>query len=297
MLKSPLGRFLNMKRPLASTCTRWDAALAPAMVTTAPATPVAEPASTTRPMTSPVPVRAGGGPPARPPRTGTCGGVCGDGGGGGPCSAVTNGVPDRADRISHGIRARRMTTKYRRGLPYNARPRSLHEFCAGPPSPSQSRRRGDAHPVARRSSQTGGQAHERGGAGDGQARPRSESADRRGVHEEDQGIHDGDVFPVAARRLSPGVEDRADAQSRARRHRRRAGQAAVRQRSERVHAAAREIVAAREGVLDRQHRRRAGDDRGRGRVRGADGAARSEQGGPRQAGRSAHHEHERRAGR
>ena len=79
----------------------------------------------------------------------------------------------------------------------------------------------------------------------------------------------------------PGVEDRADAEGRARRHRRRAGQAAVHEGSARLHAAAREGHAAREGVLDRHERRRARDDRGGRRVRGADGAARREQGGPR----------------
>ena len=106
------------------------------------------------------------------------------------------------------------------------------------------------------------------------ARARSEPADRRGIHAEDQGVHDRDVLPVAARRLPAGVEDRADAEGHPRRHRRRGGQAAVHQRGPRLHAAAREVDAAREGLLDRHHRRRARDDRGRGRLRSADGEAR-----------------------
>ena len=76
-----------------------------------------------------------------------------------------------------------------------------------------------------------------------QARPRSEPADRRGVHEEDPGRHDRDVLPVAAGRLPAGVEDGADAEGRPRRHRRREGQAAVLEGGLRVHAAAREVDA------------------------------------------------------
>ena len=104
------------------------------------------------------------------------------------------------------------------------------------------------------------------------------------------------VLPLAAGRLPAGVEDRADAEGRARRHRRRAGEAAVLEGGLRLHAAAREVDAAREGVLDRHDRGRARDDRGRGRLRGADGEARREPRAARQARRSAHHQHERRGG-
>ena len=76
----------------------------------------------------------------------------------------------------------------------------------------------------------------------------------------------------------------------------RGRQAAVHQRGPRLHAAAREIDAAREGLLDRHVRGRARDDRRRRRVRGADGEARSEQGGPRQAGRPSHDQDGRRGG-
>ncbi len=131
---------------------------------------------------------------------------------------------------------------------------------------------------------------------DRQAGPRSEPADRRGVHEEDQGVHDRDLLPLAARRLPAGLEDRADAEGRARRHRRRAGQAAVLEGGLRLHAPAREVDAAREGLLDRHDRGRARDDRRRGRVRGADGEARREQGRSREARRPAHDQDGRRAG-
>src|ERR1035437_3824959 len=47
-----------------------------------------------------------------------------------------------------------------------------------------------------------------------EARPRSETADRRGVHQEDQGIHHRDVLPLAPRGLPPRVEDRAEAEGR-----------------------------------------------------------------------------------
>ena len=124
-----------------------------------------------------------------------------------------------------------------------------------------------------------------------------ESADRRGIHQEDQGVHDRAVLPLAARRLHAGVEGHPDAEGDARRHRRRARQAAVLERGLRVHAAAREVHAAREGLHDRHDRRRPRDDRGRRRVRRADGEARREQGRPREAGRPAHDSDERRDGR
>ena len=114
---------------------------------------------------------------------------------------------------------------------------------------------------------------------------------------EDQGTHDRDLLPVAAGRLPAGVEDGADAEGDPRRHRRRGREAAVHQRGLRLHAAAREVDAAREGLLDRHHRRRARDDRGRGRLGSADGEARREQGGPREARRPAHDQDGRRARR
>ena len=71
------------------------------------------------------------------------------------------------------------------------------------------------------------------------------------------------VLPLAARRLPAGVEDRADAEGGARRHRRRSRQAAVRRGGLPVHAHAREGEPAREGVLDREDGGRARDDRRR----------------------------------
>ena len=111
------------------------------------------------------------------------------------------------------------------------------------------------------------QAAHRAGPRHRQAGPRSEPADRRGVHEEDQGVHDRDRS--SSRRSSTTCRRRRrrpDAEGRARRHRRRAGQAAVLEGGLRLHAAAREGDAAREGLLDRHDRRRPRDDRRRGRV-------------------------------
>ena len=124
-----------------------------------------------------------------------------------------------------------------------------------------------------------------------------EDRDRRGIHEEDQGIHDRAVLQLAARRLPAGIEDRADAEGSARRRRRRARQAAVRRRGLPVHAHAREGEPAREGLLDRQDRRRARDDRRRGRVGSDHGEAGGQPRPARQARRPAHDQHGRRAGR
>ena len=74
----------------------------------------------------------------------------------------------------------------------------------------------------------------------------------------------------------PASKTRADAEGRAGRHRRCARQAALFEGGLRLHAAAGEIHAAREGVLDRDDRGGARDDRRRGRLRGADGEARRE---------------------
>ena len=124
--------------------------------------------------------------------------------------------------------------------------------------------------------------------------PRSQAADRRRVHQEDPRVHDGEVLPVAARRLHARQGRRADAQGRPRRHRRRAGQASVLQGSVRLHAAAREGDAwPREGLLDRHDGRGPRAHRRRHRVRSADVQARREQGEPREARRSAHDRHER----
>ncbi len=127
--------------------------------------------------------------------------------------------------------------------------------------------------------------------------PRSEAAGRRGLHEEDQGIHDRAVLHLAARRLPAGLEDRADAAGSPRRHRRRARQAAVLARGLPVHADGREGQPAGEGLLDRQDRRRPRDDRGRGVVGGEHREARREPRAAGQARRSAHDRHERRRGR
>ena len=105
------------------------------------------------------------------------------------------------------------------------------------------------------------------------------------------------VLQLAARGLSAGVEDGADAEGGARRRRRRAGQAALRRRGLPVHAHAREGEPAREGLLDRQDRRRPRDDRRRDRVGSDHGEAGGEPRPPRQARRSAHDQHGRCAGR
>ena len=55
-----------------------------------------------------------------------------------------------------------------------------------------------------------------------ETRTRSQSADRRGIHQEDQEVHHRDLLHLAAGRLPAGVEDRADAEGGARRRRRRA---------------------------------------------------------------------------
>ena len=105
------------------------------------------------------------------------------------------------------------------------------------------------------------------------------------------------VLHLAARRLPAGVEDRADAAGGARRHRRRARQAALLARGLPVHADGREGEPAGEGLLDRQDRRRPRDDRGGGLVGGESREARREPRAPRQARRPAHDRAERRRGR
>ena len=127
--------------------------------------------------------------------------------------------------------------------------------------------------------------------------PRSEDSDRSGIHRQDQGIHDAAVLHLAARGLPASVEDRADAEGRARRRRRRARQAAVRRRGLSVHADARKgRAAAREGLLDRQDGRRPRDDRGGDLVGSEHGEARGKSAAPREARRSAHHQSGRCAG-
>ena len=126
--------------------------------------------------------------------------------------------------------------------------------------------------------------------------PRPEAADRRGLHAEDQGIHDGAVLHLAAGRLPAGVEDRADAEGGARRRRRRAGQAALLARGLPVHADGREGQPAGEGLLDRHDRRRPRDDRRRGVVGSQPREARREPRAAGQARRPAHDQPERRGG-
>ncbi len=135
------------------------------------------------------------------------------------------------------------------------------------------------------------------GAGHGQAGPPGHPADRRGVHEEDQGVHNRDLLPVACHRLHARVQNRPDAEGDPRRHRRRAGQAALFEGGARLHAPPRQVHAAGEGLHHRDDRGRPRDDRRRRRVGSADGEARSEQGGPRQAGGPAYHQDGRRGGR
>ena len=105
------------------------------------------------------------------------------------------------------------------------------------------------------------------------------------------------VLQFAAHRLSAGLEDRAHAQGRARRRRRRARHPALFDGSLSLHADAGKGQPAREGLHHRQDRRRPRDDRGRGRVRETDRAARRESRAPGQARRSPHHQHGRRRGR
>ena len=88
----------------------------------------------------------------------------------------------------------------------------------------------------------------------------AEPADGRGIHAKDRRIHDGKIFQLAADGLSAGIAERADAESGARRCRRRAGEIAVLGRGLSLHAHAREGEPARESVFDRHDRRRPRDD-------------------------------------
>ena len=125
----------------------------------------------------------------------------------------------------------------------------------------------------------------------------AEAARGRGLHEEAEGIHDRAVLHLAARGLPAGVEDRADPDSGARRHRRRAGQAALLARGLPVHADGREGQPAGEGVLDREDRRGPRDAGGGGVVGSEPREARGEPRTAGQAGRPPHDCHERRGGR
>ena len=100
-----------------------------------------------------------------------------------------------------------------------------------------------------------------------QTRPRSQSANRSGIHEQDSRIYNRAILQFAADRLPAGFAKRADSESRARRRCRRARQVALRGRRLQVHAHARECEPARESVFNRHDRRRSRDDRGGGRFR------------------------------
>ena len=112
---------------------------------------------------------------------------------------------------------------------------------------------------------------------------------------EDQGVHDRAVLQLAAGRLPAGVEDGADAEDGARRHRRRAGSCPTRKTSTAYMRMLEKASPRVKVVLDRQDRRRPRDDRRGGRVGSDHGEARREPRAPRQARRPAHDQHGRRA--